>query len=179
MKKIIQPAILLFILASCSTTKYFVVRHAEKETTSSGTTMSTPNDPPLSEAGRQRAEALKERLKDEKVAYIFSTQTRRTLATAEPLHELYGLRMNPYNHRDTLDKFVARVKSLPKGNVLIVGHSNTVDDVVNAMMGEKVIPGDLSEAEYDNLFIITRKGKKYSFRREKYGVSTPVPVVSN
>ena len=50
----------LISLMSCTTTKFYVVRHAEKETN----TMS--GDVPLSEAGRQRAEALKELLRDKK-----------------------------------------------------------------------------------------------------------------
>jgi hypothetical protein len=49
-----------------------------------------------------------------------------------------------------------------------VGHSNTVDDIVNALTGEKSIPGDLQDSEYDNLFVVTYKGKKATFERLKF-----------
>ena len=50
-----------------------------------------------------------------------------------------------------------------------MGHSNTVDDIVNKLSGEIKIPADLMDSEYDNLYIITRKGKKMIFSQRKYG----------
>ena len=71
--------------------------------------------------------------------------------------------------RDTLDKFIARLKEIKKGNVLVIGHSNTVDDIVNKLCGQIKITGDLKENEYDNLFIVRRSGTKFRFQRKKYG----------
>ena len=45
----------------------------------------------------------------------------------------------------------------------------TVDDIANKLCGEKVVPGDLKDNEYDNLFIIKRKGNHFSFTGKKYG----------
>ena len=45
----------LIIFSSCTSVKYFVVRHAEKATASEGSVMFTSNDPPLSPAGKVRA----------------------------------------------------------------------------------------------------------------------------
>src|SRR6185503_941557 len=61
----------LLALFSCSSVKYYVVRHAEKETASAGTTMSAPNDPPLSAAGKVRAIELREALKNKGIQYIY------------------------------------------------------------------------------------------------------------
>lgn len=149
---------------SCSRNTIYIVRHAEKAA-ASGNMMSS--DVPLSEAGQQRAVALKNVLAEKNVRYIFSTQTIRTTSTAKPLSELMNVPVQLYSPKDTVDGFITRVKSVKKGNVLIVGHSNTVDDLVNKIMNQSLLT-DLPDAEYDNLFIIQRKGKKYFFSREKY-----------
>jgi phosphohistidine phosphatase SixA len=60
--------------------------------------------------------------------------------------------------------FVSLLRSKRK-NVLIVGHSNTVDDIVNMLCGEIKIPGDLKDNEYGNLFIVKKKGRKFFFKR--------------
>src|SRR6185503_1946551 len=156
MPKTIFYIFFFVILSSCSSVKYYIVRHAEKETPSAGTTMSTPNDPPLSSAGRVRAIELRETLKNKGIRYIFSTNTTRTISTAQPLNELEGdTQIEIYNTKDSLDFFIDKLKSIQKGNSLIVGHSNTVDDIVNKLVGEIKVPKDLPDSEYDNLYIVT------------------------
>ncbi len=163
MRFILTFAFLLILLVSCNRNTFYIVRHAEKAT-------AAPNmssDVPLSETGEQRAIALKNVLAKEKIKSIFSTQTIRTTSTAKPLAELKGIAVQLYSPRDTVDRFISRLKSIKKGSVLIVGHSNTVDDLVNKMMGQNLLT-DLPETEYDNLFIVKRKGEKYLFERQKY-----------
>lgn len=166
--------ILLFILilffASCSNTIY-VVRHAEKATGIDPTTMKPVKDPPLSIEGQERAIKLKEILGSKGIRVFYSTNTLRTISTAEPLKELYlNTPINIYSSKpDSLNVFINRIKQYKRENVLIVGHSNTVDDIVNALCGKQVIPGDLDERIYDNLFILKRKGKAYQFNVQKFG----------
>lgn len=148
-------------LVSCSTTRYYIVRHAEKET---ATAMSS--DVPLSEAGRQRAEALNELLKNEHIQHIYSTNYVRTRQTAQPLASSLGKSIELYQPGDT--SFIHRIRN-EKDNVLIVGHSNTVDDLVNGLMQGKSIATDLPETQYGDLFIVKRKGKKFSFEQRKFG----------
>ena len=158
--------IVLFFLASvffmsCSQT-YYVVRHAEKA-------VQSPNmssDVQLSDAGKQRAENLKEVLKDKKIGLIYSTNTIRTKSTAGPTASLFSLPINEYAPRPD-SAFIILLKS-KKQNTLVVGHSNTVDDIVNMLCGEKKVAGDLTDAEYDNLYVIKRKGKNFVFKNEKY-----------
>jgi phosphohistidine phosphatase SixA len=102
---------------------------------------------------------------------IFSTNTLRTISTAKPLKELFlNMPVQIYSSKpDSMDAFIQQLKSIRKGNVLIVGHSNTVDDIANKLSGKTVVPGDLKDNEYDNLFIIKRKGKGFVFKAEKYG----------
>ena len=171
--KIICLFISLVIISSCGSVKYFVVRHAEKETPSAGTVMNTPNDPPLSALGKVRAIELKEELKDENIQHIFSTNTVRTISTARPLSELSGsLKIELYNTKDSLDFLIQKLKKYKEGNSLIVGHSNTVDDIVNKLCGEIKIPKDLPDSEYDNLYIVTKKGKRMKFENKTYGTTT-------
>jgi phosphohistidine phosphatase SixA len=166
MKLILTVLIASLLLTACSHS-YYVVRHAEKANASPGSTMSSPNNPPLSAQGEQRAQVLKETLKDSKIDYIFSTNTTRTMTTAEPLSKLRGLTIENYGPMPD-SAFFQKLKGLKK-NVLIVGHSNTVDDIVNGLTGKKTVPGDLQDSEYSNLFIVTYKGKKVSFERRAYG----------
>ncbi|HET9745043.1 MAG TPA: histidine phosphatase family protein [Chitinophagaceae bacterium] len=173
MPKTILYLFFLIIFSSCSSVKYYIVRHAEKETASAGTVMNTPDDPPLSAAGRVRAIGLREALKNKGIQYIFSTNTLRTISTAQPLEELQGgTRIETYNTRDSLDHFIDRIRLIQKGNVLIVGHSNTVDDIVNKLVGETKVPNDLPDSEYDNLYIVTKKGNRYRFENKTYGNPT-------
>ena len=154
----------LYFISSGQT--YFVVRHAEKQTTQSNETMMS-NNPPLSEAGKQRAEALKDLLQSEKIGYIFSTNTVRTLSTAEPVKNYFNLETEVYEANPD-DSFISRLLSLDK-NTLIVGHSNTVDDIVNKLCGSVKISEDLQDAAYDNLFVITKKGTTITFENRKFG----------
>jgi broad specificity phosphatase PhoE len=161
--------ITLFFLTACSHT-YYVVRHAEKATESPGNTMSTPGNPPLSPEGEQRALALKELLKDKKIEYIFSTKTTRTVSTAEPLSKERSVSIQFYSPMPDSSLF-QKLKGLKK-NVLVVGHSNTVDNIVNGLTGEKSVPGDLQDSEYSNLFIVTYKrflGQKIHYKRIQFG----------
>jgi broad specificity phosphatase PhoE len=151
------------LISSCTKTTYYIVRHAEKATASPGMS----SDVPLSEAGVQRAEKLKELLKDKNIGSIFSTQTIRTTSTAKPLSEAMNIPIEIYNPRDTSAAFINQLKTIQRKNVLVVGHSNTVDDIVNKLMGS-ILLTDLQETEYNNLFIVKRSGKKYSLKKMKY-----------
>jgi phosphohistidine phosphatase SixA len=167
MQKFIGFLIINIYLTSCSHT-YYVVRHAEKAVPSAGATMSTPDDPPLSDAGSKRAETLKEVLKDKKIRYIFSTNTTRTRLTAEPLSKYSGVNIQTYGPKpDSI--FINQLKKL-KHNTLIIGHSNTVDDLVNGLSNQTNL-SDLADAEYDNLFIVKYKhllGTKIKYERRNY-----------
>ena len=148
-------------LCSCKTTTYYVVRHSERETQ----TMS--GDVPLSDAGKQRAESLKDLLLDKNIRFIFSTNTNRTRSTAQPLATAKDIPISIYDPRDT--RFMDSLRAMDSGNVLIIGHSNTVDDMVNHLTGKQQVEGDLPDSQYGDLFIIKRKGKKYGFQKGHFG----------
>lgn len=159
----------LFLTACSHSHNIYVVRHAEKAAVDGNDMMS--KDPPLTEVGKERAEALKEILKTKDIGYVFSTNTIRTRSTAEPVRSYFNLVTKTYTPSpDTA--FISLLRSVKK-NALVVGHSNTVDDIVNKLCGSIKIPGDLPETDYDNLFIIRKKGRKFSFENKKFGKSAP------
>jgi phosphohistidine phosphatase SixA len=162
MHKLAFVVTIAIFLTSCSRT-YYIVRHAEKAVPSPGTTMSTPDDPPLSDQGKARAQALKEVLKDKNIASIYSTNTVRTRTTAEPLSQHTGVSIQTYGPRPD-STFINSLKN-SNGNVLVVGHSNTVDDIVNGLVNQKKL-SDLADSEYNNLFVI--KYKRFFGTRIKY-----------
>ena len=151
------------VFCSCNTTSvnYYIVRHAEKAIADSTVKSS---DVPLSEEGKKRAENLKTQLQDKNIKFIFSTNTVRTKATAEPLSEQTGIPIQIYDGSDT--GFVQTLKNL-KGNVLVIGHSNTVDDVVNELVGKPVL-NDLPENQFGDLFIVHKKANNFSFETAHY-----------
>ncbi|MFI5187197.1 MAG: SixA phosphatase family protein [Chitinophagales bacterium] len=149
---------------SC-TRMIYIVRHAEKASSADSLAKMMTSDPPLSEAGKVRALVLKDELRNKHIKRIYSTNTTRTMSTAAPLSGAIKVSIELYGNIDSL----VNILKSDKGNALVVGHSNTVDDIVNKLCGQTKLTADLSDGEYDNLFIIKLKGKKIFFNRRKYG----------
>lgn len=160
MTKALLFAILLFA-SSCSST-YYIVRHAEKEAPANVMT----SDVPLSAAGKDRAEALGEKLIGKKIRHIYSTNYIRTRETAGPLSAATGVKIELYDPKDS--SFIHRLKGLQKGNILVVGHSNTVDDLVNGLTGKNLLK-DLPDSQYGDLFVVKKKGKSYRYEVQHFG----------
>jgi phosphohistidine phosphatase SixA len=76
-----------------------------------------------------------------------------------------GVPVTVYNPTDT--GFVRSIKNL-KGNTLIVGHSNTVDDIVNGLLGSKEL-SDLPDSRYGDVWILKRKGGKWTMEKSHFG----------
>jgi phosphohistidine phosphatase SixA len=163
MKPLLTILCFALLLTSCSPVTYYIVRHAEKSIASPGMS----SDVPLSEAGTDRAKKLAVLLKDQNIGHIYSTQTIRTTSTAKPLSEAINIPIEIYNPRDTSGTFMNQLKAIEKKNVLVVGHSNTVDDLVNKLTSKQLL-NDLPDSSYNNLFIVKRAGKKYRFTRKSY-----------
>jgi broad specificity phosphatase PhoE len=133
----------------------FVVRHAEKI---------SEQDPRLSDAGRARAARLANMLADSGISAIYATETERARDTAGPLAQKLGLTVAAY---DTGAKMSGAVDARPfvatlrrdhaNDVVLVVGHSNTIADLLSALgCAEKVT---LAADEYDDIFVVVPKGE--------------------
>lgn len=129
----------------------FVVRHAERADAGAGGKMMMDTDPDLSDAGRARAETLAFMLESAGITTIIATPYKRTQQTAAPLAKALGIEVTTVGPRD-----IARLPALVRastGNVLIVGHSNTVPDMLKEL--GVTTPVTLEDSEYDNLFVVT------------------------
>jgi broad specificity phosphatase PhoE len=130
-------------------TTVFVVRHAERAS-------ATDRDSPLSEAGRERARDLAEVLADAGVDAVYTSQYIRTRDTAAPLAERLGLpiTVHPVENAEASSRELATrvLAEHAGGTVLIVGHSNTVPLIVEALGGTDV--GPLEDSVYERLFIV-------------------------
>lgn len=142
-------ALALLALTACSQAApkpdaIFLVRHAEKTTEAT--------DPSLTDAGQARAEALADRLVDEGITHIHSTDTIRTRDTAGPLAKRIGLTLALYDGGD-LPAMAAKLKAMP-GRHLVVGHSNTTPQLTELLGGDGGTP-IVEATEYDRLYIVT------------------------
>ena len=72
------------------------------------------------------------------------------MQTGEPLAQAIGLAVTSYDPRN-VPTLVEQVRAI-KGNVLVVGHSNTVPDLVAAFGGTK--PAPLTEADYGTIYVV-------------------------
>ena len=152
-------------------TTVILVRHAEK--------IIDPNNPDvnLSPAGQTRAQELVRMFGDGGINAIYATQYKRTQETVKPLADKLGLPVNVVNSKSTAD-LLAKIQAENSGQtVFVVGHNNTVPEIILALGGSKY--PTIPESEYDNLFIVTvyRTGHA-KVVKTKYGAATQQGVGS-
>jgi broad specificity phosphatase PhoE len=135
--------------AKCQTvTTFYLVRHAEKVTTDPSN-----KDPLLTENGQKRATDLAKKLKKKKITAIYSTDFQRTKLTAKPLSDKLKIDTKIYNAK-LLKEFTSSVlKENTGGNILIVGHSNTVLETIEALGGKRPFT-EITEQDYDYFFTV-------------------------
>ena len=144
-------------------TTVVLVRHAEKAA-------EPREDPPLLESGNTRAQELARILEPVGIKAIYTSQFLRTKQTAEPLAKHLGItpvtlpiKMNPAKPKEISEQsykdIVEKIFEHPGDAALVVGHSNTVPEVIK-MLGGDVAPV-IDEKNFDDLFVVTvyAKGK--------------------
>ena len=120
----------------------YVMRHLQR---------GTGDDPALTEEGRRNAEALIEFFASDPPSAIFVSDTRRARQTAERLAAHLGLAVTRYRALDAAG--VAGRAAQQGGTVLIVGHSNTVPAIVEALGG--TAPPMLDDAAFGDVWHIS------------------------
>lgn len=124
--------------------KVLAVRHADIDLPAHGT------DPSLNEAGRAGGESLARWLADAGVTAILVSSRSRTHQTAEPLATRLGLVPEVV---DTPADVAQQLREGAFGDViLVVGHSNTVPSLIDAL-GAGAVPA-IGETDFDNLYVV-------------------------
>lgn len=131
---------------SDTATTFILLRHAE--TTGGGT------NPSLSTAGQARAEELRRILANVPLAAIFASNYNRTLQTAQPTATDKSLIVKTYDPIDQSPIVDDWLNNYKGKTVLVLGHSNTIPDLLNLFLGGTVY-ANLPDSEYNNLYIAT------------------------
>lgn len=159
-----KTIIILFVIALtlsnfdafAQKTTIWLVRHAEKLTTDPA-----DKNPELSAMGLKRAADLSKALQKQKISTIYTTNYKRTIATALPLATVLQLTPVIYDAKD-LNAIAIKALQENKGKTaLIVGHSNTLIPIIKAL--NCPVPfEELSDDDYDMLFkvIIDEQGNR-------------------
>jgi broad specificity phosphatase PhoE len=145
-------------------TTLLIVRHADREGAADA----------LSAAGVARAQELVHVGEKAGLVAIYRSDTIRARDTAAPLAAALGLAAVTYPANDTA-ALVSDIFADHRGEkVLVVGHSNTVPDIIEAAGGP--VLADIDDEEFDNLFVVTVC--RCGFRRTavvnlQYGAASP------
>lgn len=150
MSRLLVVLLLLIATSSFAQTTFILVRHAEKEAAASGDQMMN-KDPMLSKEGEARAQSLMKLLDKQKVDAIYSTNFNRTKNTVKPLAEAKGITVQTYEALKDAD--LNKLKAT-NGTIVIVGHSNTIPQIANLLIGKEQFK-TFEDSDYGNLLIIS------------------------
>lgn len=140
-----------------------LLRHAEKDISPGA----DKTDPELSPEGLQRAQRLIRTIKKYKPGVIYSSNFKRTKATATPLATKRKLEIQIYDHRK-LNEIVDRIMQSKRKRHVVVGHNTTTPALANLLIKEDKYKA-LAESEYNKIWIIKiRNGKLMSVEILEY-----------
>ncbi len=150
---------LLLAAAGCATTAsrqsapaFYVMRHLD--------TPAGERDPDLLPEGQRAAILLAGWFGDTPPTAIYVSDFRRTRQTVAPLAARLGLSPIVYDPADTAG-LVARIRA-ERGPVLIVGHSNTVPDIIEQLGGMR--PAPLVHQDFGDIWRIGPDGSTARLR---------------
>ncbi|MDL1893435.1 histidine phosphatase family protein [Sphingobacteriales bacterium CHB3] len=139
-------------------TTVILVRHAER--------LNDTDTTSISEAGLERAEQLAQALRSYPLKRIFVSEKHRTLQTAAATAVLFNLQ--PVQIRaNAIRGFADSVKAHRGDAILIVGHSDTVPNII-AKLGVSSPPA-IETSDFDDLFVVTVFRFRSTMVHLKYG----------
>lgn len=143
------------ILTGCTTTStaepewmgYYVLRHLH--------TPAGERDPDLTVEGQRQAALLPDWLSEAPPRAIYVSPFKRARQTAAAAAERFGLDPIVYDPSNNA-ALIAQVRSGPLP-ALIVGHSNTVPDIVEGLGGSR--PAPLVHEDFGDVWVISPTGQ--------------------
>lgn len=174
MPRLVAACVALALLAAASAARaadpglktIVVVRHAEAEPESVGPQRQ------LTAQGQRRAQELARVLGETPLEAVYSTPLPRTRLTAEPLARAAGA---PLIELGDTPRTLAALGAAPWGSTtVVVGHSNTVPDLV-AGLTHRPFPAGLA-VTHDRIWIMTvARDGQVSVTRLRYGEPDALP----
>lgn len=144
-------------------TTILLVRHADRQGSADA----------LSPAGTARAQDLARVLEKSGISAIYTSEAARTQQTAAPTASVLGITPTAVSSADVAG-LVAAIRGSHAGQtVLVVGHSNTVPQIIAEFGGPAVAIG---ETEYDNFFLLTLcrcRWQSVKLTNLQYGAASP------
>jgi broad specificity phosphatase PhoE len=141
-----------WIWGTAGSTTVIVIRHAEKDLSVSA------SDPPLTPAGEARAALLASMFGDAQrlghLDAIYVSPALRNRLTAAPLAARLGLAATVAPADDPRGLARRALREHSGGRVLIIGHSDTVPQIVAALSGNSKIP-EIGDQEYGTMYIVS------------------------
>lgn len=122
---------------------YYVMRHLQ--------TPPDVKDPDLTAEGEKYAQDLIGWFAGDPPSVIYVSTFKRTQQTAAPLAKALGITPKIYDPADT--PALVRMVKAETGTILIVGHSNTVPDIVAELGGAR--PGPIALDQFGDIWHIT------------------------
>jgi broad specificity phosphatase PhoE len=99
-------------------------------------------------------------LRDAGIRAVFVTEYKRTQETAAPLAKALGITPSVITSKDQ-EGLIARIKA-SAGNVLVVGHSNSVPEVIKRLGVATTVT--IADDEFDHLFVVTPQRQLITLR---------------
>ncbi len=141
-------SVILFIIFSVSAAQgqevVYLIRHAEQ--------VLDVEDPPLTEAGHQRAKAWAAILRDANIKVIYTSKKRRTKQTGESIAQALNIPVEPMSRRDVAG-LVDRLRTRHADDaILIVNHSRIIPKLLSELGHREDVTIGLDD--YGSLFIV-------------------------
>ena len=140
-----------WIWGTADATTIVVVRHAEKQLNAGG-------DPPLTPAGEARAALLARMFGDSHapghIDAIYVSPTLRNRMTAAPLAARLGVAPIVTSMGDARSLAHRLLHEHSGGRILVVGHSDSMTEIVEALSGTEHLP-PIGDEEYGTMYVVS------------------------